>query len=236
QFCTTFSVFAELLSSGTISQVDYENSERNFVETQLESERFSTNIVNLKIEISQLKSNLATVKDEDRLDTESRRNRLNSALEKLKTSVDQWLIKNLYLSPVNGILIYENDDTDNIFFNRGDRMFSVRPNEDSQLYARAAATGLGTGKIEVGQRVNLKFEDYPAEEFGFVVGRVTKIAPIISNRTYDLSISLPDGLMTSYGNTISFKPGLAANAEIITADQRLINRIFYQIRKITDNG
>ncbi|CEN44722.1 hypothetical protein CCAND38_330005 [Capnocytophaga canis] len=45
-------------------------------------------------------------------------------------------------------------------------------------------------------------------------------------------ITLPKGLKTSYGKDIIFNKEMTGRADIITEDMRLIERFFYQIRKL----
>lgn len=49
---------------------------------------------------------------------------------------------------------------------------------------------------------------------------------------YYVDIVLPKGLKTSYNKTLPFDKELTGNADIITQDLRLIERFFYQIRKL----
>lgn len=45
-------------------------------------------------------------------------------------------------------------------------------------------------------------------------------------------VSIPPELITSYGKKIKFKQEMLGQAEIITEDLRLVERIFYQFRSI----
>ena len=49
---------------------------------------------------------------------------------------------------------------------------------------------------------------------------------------YYVDIVLPNGLKTSYNKTLPFDKELTGNADIVTQDLRLIERFFYQIRKL----
>lgn len=63
---------------------------------------------------------------------------------------------------------------------------------------------------------------------------VTSMAKVPSeDNTYFLAtVSLPDGLKTNFNKSMAYKSGLAGSAEIVTEDLRLIERLFYQIRRI----
>lgn len=47
-----------------------------------------------------------------------------------------------------------------------------------------------------------------------------------------MDVSLPEELVTSYGEKIGFKQEMAGTADIVTEDLRLIERFFYQLKDI----
>jgi HlyD family secretion protein len=89
----------------------------------------------------------------------------------------------------------------------------------------------GAGKVKVGQRVNLKFITYPYLEYGTVKGVVSKISSVPSGDYYALELSLPDQLVSTFGKRFEFREELKGTAEIITDEERLLNRIFSPMRK-----
>lgn len=88
------------------------------------------------------------------------------------------------------------------------------------------------GKVKTGQRVNLKFVSYPYLEYGIVKGVVSKIASVPTGDFYELEVILPDQLVSTYGKKFEFQQELSGTAEIITEDQRLLNRILHPVRAI----
>lgn len=46
-------------------------------------------------------------------------------------------------------------------------------------------------------------------------------------------VILPTNLKTSYGKKLSYKTGTSASAEVITEDSRWLEKLFYQLRKVT---
>jgi hypothetical protein len=90
------------------------------------------------------------------------------------------------------------------------------------------------GKIKIGQRVLIKFQSYPFEEYGIVEGKISSIPQLSTkdNKSFFAFVELPDGLKTTHNTSLTYSYGMIATAEIITEDLRLIERIFYTIRKI----
>ncbi len=72
---------------------------------------------------------------------------------------------------------------------------------------------------------------YPFQEFGIVAGRIESVTEM-SKDTAVLRISFPKGLVISSQKTIPFRNGLTASGEIVTEDLNLIERLFYEIRRV----
>ena len=84
------------------------------------------------------------------------------------------------------------------------------------------------GKIEAGQKAILKFQAYPFKEFGVVESRVTGISALPEadkdgNKFYELTINLEQPIVTSFQDTIPYRPDLSVNVEVITEDRTLFS-------------
>jgi HlyD family secretion protein len=88
------------------------------------------------------------------------------------------------------------------------------------------------GKVKVGQRVNLKFVNYPYLEYGMVKGIVSKISLMPTGDYYALEVGLPEMLVSTYGKKFEFGQELNGIAEIITDDQSLLERILHPVRNV----
>jgi len=90
-----------------------------------------------------------------------------------------------------------------------------------------------SGKIKIGQEVNIRLANYPDRQFGVLKGKVKSIS-LTPDKEGNLliDISLPKGLTTSYKTEIHFQQEMSGNADVITEDLRLIERLLYQFRSI----
>lgn len=63
-----------------------------------------------------------------------------------------------------------------------------------------------SGKIKVGQKVNIRLANYPDREFGIIKGTIKAIS-LTPDKDGNLliNVSLPNGLQTSYKKQISFQ-------------------------------
>lgn len=87
------------------------------------------------------------------------------------------------------------------------------------------------GKVKPGQQVLLRFPAYPYQEFGTVKGVVEFISTTPSDSGYLAKVCLPQGLVTNYKKQLRYNTGLSAQADIITEDMNLLQRLFNNLRK-----
>ena len=102
---------------------------------------------------------------------------------------------------------------------------------EGKIIGKAFLPVAGAGKAKSGQEVNIKLDSYSAERYGILRGQVSAISPIPLDGSYVLSVELENGLTTTHKKNLTFKAEMHGQAEIITEDIRLFQRIFYQLRK-----
>ena len=91
----------------------------------------------------------------------------------------------------------------------------------------------GTGKLEIGQEVRVRLDNYPDTEFGFVTGVVDSISVTPDEMgLYHLAIAFPDGMKTNYNKILPLKIQLAGSADIVIKDKRLIENFIQPIKKL----
>lgn len=225
-----------LLEKGVISQQDYENK-------QLELLNAERGLKSLSASISQVREAVSTatknVKGTEITRTREEAKLLRSTLQafnQLKKAIKDW--ENLYVlkSEIQGKVSFLNYWSNNQTVNQGDLVFTIIPDAQTNYIAKLKALAQNSGKIETGQKVNIKLENYPETEFGMLRGEVSHISltPDIQGNYY-IDVSLPPKLVTSYQKEIVFKQEMSGTAEIITEDLRLIERFFYQFKSLFDN-
>lgn len=155
-----------------------------------------------------------------------------SALLNLKSSIEAWIDQYVLVASENGKVIFSSSLLENELVNTGQNLFYIMPPQ-SRFYVEIMAPQNGFGKIKSGQKVLLKVNSYPSQEFGSIEGNVSYISDVTNNRdSFLIKVDLPTGMKTNYGKTIIFKTGMTAQAEIITDDRKLVDRLTGQLRSI----
>ena len=122
----------------------------------------------------------------------------------------------------------------------GDIAFSVIPSSNNKLIGKALLPAERSGKVKVGQKVNIRFSNYPDNEFGLVKGKIQNISLISvkveAKNHYVVEIDLPDGLTTTYDKILPFVSGMEGQADIITDDLSLLERILLPMKRILNES
>ncbi|MDD4109877.1 MAG: HlyD family efflux transporter periplasmic adaptor subunit, partial [Prolixibacteraceae bacterium] len=111
----------------------------------------------------------------------------------------------------------------------GQVVFTVVPEINFRLAGRAEVPITGSGKIEPGQKVNIKLDNYPHMEYGIVEGRVKNISkvPVTTEKGayYTVEVELVNNMVTNYKRELPFNQEMQGLGEIITKERRMMERI-----------
>ena len=155
-----------------------------------------------------------------------------SSLLNLKSEVEKWIQQYVVLASEDGQVLFISSLQENEQISAGQGLFYIEPKQ-TKFYAELMTGQKGIGKIEPGQKVMLKVESYPSTEFGYLTGTISYIAKMPNRRdSFQLKVDLPKGLQTNYNKTIYFRNNLLAQAEIVTDNRRLSDRLMGQLKQV----
>lgn len=219
-----------LYEQGLESRTDFEKERTRLADLERQSDFYDENIARKQNEITGLRrgANEATFSQQE--NTSGTSTRLLTSLNNLRSGIDKWKQTYLLTAPIDGqVSLNASFFSEQQYVKQGDQVMMVVPPQSDTLVGRMSLPIVGSGKVLPGQRVILKFDNYPYHEFGTVRGQVISKALVPKDEQYAIIVSLPDGLKTSHKNTLRFEQQLQGKAEIITDDKSFLERIGEQI-------
>lgn len=163
--------------------------------------------------------------------------RLIESLNQLRSAIELWKQNYLIKAPIDGVVTLFSDvwsAQQNV--KSGDEILAVVPIKGDGMIGKVSLPIAGSGKVRENQRVVIKFDGYPYQQYGIVEGKVIKKALLPkNNQFYAIQVSLPNGLRTSYGLQLNFDQQMTGTAEIITEERRFIQRIFDKLMSAVKN-
>jgi multidrug resistance efflux pump len=227
-----------------ISDMDYENSKASLLKQKYSYRNSLTDMVNINITINNLNQQIQELEVTNAETGKKLQSSLKEHYDNLVNQLKTWEQIYVLKSPIAGKITFNNIWAKNQYVPAGSVVFSVVPVDSQKVIGKALVPVSGAGKVEVGQRVNIKLDNFPYMEYGFLEGRITTLSSVTVNVNgesfYTAEVSLPPGLITNYRKVLPSGQEMLGTAEIITRDRRLIERIvaplvsIFRERMLTD--
>lgn len=217
------------------SELDFEKSQTSYLQSKYSYESAKSNLDNAQISISQLQFSVLEMEQQYNNDCKQLRNGLISSLNTFQAQIKSWEQMYLLISPIEGKVTFTQFWSENQNVKAGDNTMTIIPFKETKIVGRIKLPVQGSGKVKIGQRVNIKFNNYPYMEYGMVTGRIKNIALIPTEAFYIVEVDLPNGLQTNYNKKLPFNQQMQGIAEVVTDDIRLIERFFNPIKAILKN-
>lgn len=241
----------ELLSRRlSLAKIDYERNrnlhqqgviaDKDFESREMEYLQMEEQVNQMAISISQLQETLNTANQTikntniNREEEEARSLKaLIQSYQGLKRSLRDWEYLYLMKSSINGVVSFQKVWGANQQVNSGELVFTVLPDNKSELMGAMKIAAQNAGKVSMDQKVLIKLDNYPFQEYGALIGSISSISVSPDEEfNYLVYATLPEGTLTSFKREIPFNQELLGNAEIITEELSVAERLFFKFRSI----
>lgn len=230
---STYSRDSILHNRDVMYDAEFEQSGTQYLQNLQSKQSARMSVTQTSIQIEQSKAALLDLKKQALEEEQSYMLALKNATEQLMAQLTDWEQKYLLKSPVSGEVTFLSVWSANQNVEIGKSIFVVAPDKASAPLGQASLPLQGSGKVKPGQIVNIRLNNFPDQEFGYVKGIVKSVSPVpTAEGTYIVDIALPKGLKTNYGKTLPMTQEMKGSAEIVTEDLRLIERLIMPLKKI----
>ncbi len=207
----------------------------------LQSKKNYKNILNsistLKSSLNELNKTSKTTQINESKENINLERNVVLAFYQLMKVIKDWELNYVLRSSINGKVSFLQIWAVNQNIEVGSTVFAIIPLVKGNFIGKVKAPALNSGKIKIGQDVTIRLANYPDTEFGILKGKVIAISltPDKDNNLL-IDVAFPNGLATSYKKQIAFQQEMTGNADIITEDLRLIERLLYQFKGVFKNN
>ena len=236
QYQTAKNIFERdsiLLSKNIISGNEYDISKNRFLQNKQAYLSFNASLKQSELQLMQGEENLLDLQQQATELEHKYQLSLQNTAEALNAQIKTWERDYLLVSPINGVVTQMGVWSNNQNVNEGETIFTVVPSNQDTPKGKALLPIQGAGKVKIGQRVNARINNFPDQEFGYLIGKVESISSVpTAEGFYVVEIKFPDGMQTNYGKILPITQQMSGSADIITEDIRLIERLFMPIKKM----
>lgn len=225
--------YESLFKKGIIAEEELEKHKLTYLQVERSYKGLLSTISQLKSSLNELHKNSKTTQINESKENVNLQRNVIQAFYQLKKAIKDWDLNYVLRSSIDGKLSFLQLWSANQTVNAGDNVFAIIPIDGSGYIGKVKAPAQNSGKIKVGQKVNIRLANYPDREFGIIQGIISAIS-LTPDKDGNLliNVSLPKSLETSYKKQIVFRQEMSGTADIVTEDLRLIERLLYQFRDI----
>lgn len=221
-----------LAVGGVLPESDLEKSNQSLIRLKIELQQVRLDHSQKSIELAERKQLLQDYRIRRIEEKEKLLAVLNESFMNLKARLKIWINTYIIESPVDGVVTFTKFWSENQAVIRDEPVLSIIPVNAGDYVGRINLKMNRSGKVRVGQVVNIKLSGYPYLEYGMVKAMIRSKSLVPSEDAYIIELSFPDGLNTLYGRKLDFTQNMQGTAEIITDDLRLLQKIFNPLRYI----
>lgn len=154
------------------------------------------------------------------------------ALNSLISQAEDWKNKYILTAAQSGKLSYAGIIQENQVLSIGQEVFNINPGNEA-FFGQMSIPQDNMGKIKEGQEVLVKLKSYPFEEYGMIRGRISYIADVPYKDSIFVSrVDFKVKSISDMKKPIHLKQGMTANAEIITQDATMLQRLGRSVTKL----
>jgi len=222
----------KLVAGEVVATTELEKAEAEMLSKKSELDGLRSDLAQQQIDIGELEQKIIENEKEYHDLKIQYQSALLEAFNNLKSASSDWFLTYLLRSPIDGTVSFNKFYAENQNIMEGDRVFTIVPEDLGEVIGKVELPVRGSGKVQEGQQVNVKFDNYPYMEFGMVRGKVKSVSLVPEDNFYMVEVEFPNGLVTNYNHTLQMQNQLAGDAEVITEDLRLIQRFFNPLKAL----
>lgn len=224
-----------LLHSEALTPADYERTRQSVLQKQIALLSQNTVITSTEANLINMEQQLLELQIQRDNETTNYQVQLSEAREQLLMQINLWKEKYILQSPIEGKVTFTKYWSSNQNVISGERLASVVPDDSLQIIGKMYIPSQGFAKVKPGQIVNVKLNGFPYMEYGILKGRIRSLSSIPEVEGYAAEVAFEKGLISSYNTRLKFIQQMDGTGDIITKDQRLLERFLSPLRSAIKN-
>ena len=219
---------AATLKEQAIAQDDYDEANQQYLTDLQNKETGAMQIKTNNLLVNEINREITTIKKGIQLEENASFVQLTESIKKLGAAIKIWKESYLITASVAGQLSFDPKIKSKMYVSKEMAIAMILPKEDS-IIGKIDLPMKGSGKVNISNKVIIKFDSYPYQEYGFVRGIIKNKSALPRDNKFYVEVELPERLRTSRGDTLVFQQQIEGQAEIITDSKSLLRRVFDQI-------
>jgi multidrug efflux pump subunit AcrA (membrane-fusion protein) len=147
------------------------------------------------------------------------------SVNSLISVIEDWKSKYIISSSQTGKLSYAGIIQENQILMANQEVFYVNPGS-GQFFGVMTISQNNIGKVKIGQQVLIKLKGYPFEEYGMMRGEIKYLSDVpYKDSVFISTVTFERNSGSDLKKRVQLKQGMLANAEIITQNATILQRL-----------
>lgn len=227
-----YDAYRKLKAKNVVSNNEFKQQENKYLSSKYPLQQTATALLNNNSSYMAKQKEIATLNNTIR----EEQAKFVQALNAMITETNSWLMKYVVFSPLAGSVGYAGilQENQNVAVNQ--ELFIINPG-NTNFFGEVQIPQYNMGKVKVGQRTLVKLRSYPFEEYGVMNGKISYITDVaLKDSVFIAKIDFGKIEQKNPDNPIVLKPGMQADAEIITKESSLLQRFLRNMTKMMNSG
>ena len=227
-----FKAYQQLYKKGVISQSEFKQQENIYLSGKYPLQQTSTNLLGNSSAYTQKKKEIEELSHT----VEEIRARFFQALSNMLSQIKSWQARYVLTAPLDGKLSYAGIIQENQTLSANQEVFIVDP-YDLNFFGEVLIPQYNMGKVKTGQKVLIKMQSYPFEQYGLIRGKIDYISDVaLHDSVFVAKIGFEKFENKDPHHKIMLKTGMLASAEIITEKGSLLERFLRNFTTMLHNN
>ncbi len=227
-----YEAYKILRNNKAISNNEFKQQENKYLSSKYPLQQSATALLNNN------STYLAKQKEIETLDNtiKEQKAKFSQALNSMINETEAWLLKYVVFAPLMGKVGFAGILQENQNVNTGQELFIVNPG-NTDFFGEVQIPQYNMGKVKLGQRTLVKLRSYPFEEYGVINGKISFITDVaLKDSVFIAKVDFNKFEQKNPEHPIVLKPGMMADAEIITKESSLLQRFLRNMTKMLNNN
>lgn len=221
-----------MLAKGGISESQLEEAQSAVIQSKRSYSAFMASLKSTEISLISQKRSLLEMQEQNHTNVEQYELNIADNLRSLKNQVKSWKDNYLLTSPIEGTVTLTRFWSENHVVASGERLATIIPRDNKGVICRAKVPSSGIGKVETGQKVNIKLSGFPYMEHGILTGEVSAVSLVPEENSYMVEIRVNDSMQSTYREQLTLVQEMEGTADIITRENRLLVRFVTPLKAL----
>ncbi len=135
------------------------------------------------------------------------------------------------MTEINRIILTNKDQINVCCYFIRRHFITVIPDEEKRIIREPVIPSSGIGKVQIGQKENIKLTGFRSLTFGILTGKISSISRVSGEDGYSVEIELQTCMKTSYSEQLKFIQKLDGTVGINISEKRVITRFMGNIKQ-----